>query len=76
MTILQFSLQIGWPSWILIENKNIAVGVHESVDEVEEHLLRVFVCFRYAEFVQQMWQLCQKMHEKSDGILKNIEIKL
>ncbi|VDK74253.1 unnamed protein product [Litomosoides sigmodontis] len=64
---LSLPKEIGWPSWILIEDKDLAVGVHESIDEVDEHILRVFVCFRYAEFVQRMWQICQKMHERSDG---------
>ncbi|KAL3985793.1 Regulator of chromosome condensation (RCC1) repeat family protein [Acanthocheilonema viteae] len=62
---LSLPKEIGWPGWILIANKNLAVGVHESTDEVNEHLLRMFVFFHYAEFVQQICQMCQKMHERS-----------
>ncbi|CAG9533079.1 unnamed protein product [Cercopithifilaria johnstoni] len=62
---LSLPKEIGWPSWVLISNKNLAVGVHESTDEVDGHLLRMFVFFRYAEFVQRIYQMCQKMNERS-----------
>uniref|UniRef100_A0A0R3RQ10 Alsin n=1 Tax=Elaeophora elaphi TaxID=1147741 RepID=A0A0R3RQ10_9BILA len=57
--------EIGWPGWILIANKNLAVGVHESTSEVDKHLLQVFIFFQYAEFIQRICHLCQKMHERS-----------
>uniref|UniRef100_A0A1I7VSJ6 Kinase domain-containing protein n=1 Tax=Loa loa TaxID=7209 RepID=A0A1I7VSJ6_LOALO len=62
---LSLPKEIGWPGWILIADKNLAVGVHESISEIDEHLLRVFIFFRYTEFVQRISQMCQKMHERS-----------
>ncbi|VDN95270.1 unnamed protein product [Brugia pahangi] len=65
---LSLPKEIGWPSWILIANQNLVVGAHESIADIDRHFLRVFVFFRYAEFMQRICQMCQKIHERSYAV--------
>uniref|UniRef100_A0A8R1TWZ3 Uncharacterized protein n=1 Tax=Onchocerca volvulus TaxID=6282 RepID=A0A8R1TWZ3_ONCVO len=60
--------EIGWPGWILIGNKNVAIGVYESTSEIDEYFLGVFNFFRYAEFVQR---ICHTVNSLSLSTLLN-----